>query len=96
MAYAVEAVSWTGDALVKAVRWHDFEYVNGDLQKGPSVTCAITEVAAAAERGEDLYLCYRGAVGRKIALTSFPDGRKTLVDLPCGDQAQALNDLPCF
>ena len=94
MAYAVEAVSWTGDALVESVRWHAFEYVDGGLRKGPSVICTIAKVAKAAESGEDLYLCYRGAVGRKIAVSTLPDGRKTLVDLPSGDQEQALNDLP--
>ncbi len=96
MAYAIEAINWTGDALVEAVRWHAFKYVRGDLKKGPSVVRTIDEVAAEAEQGEDLYLCYRGTVGRKIALVELPGGRKTLKDLPDGDQAQVLNDLPAI
>lgn len=85
MAYAIEAINWTGDALVEAVRWHAFEYVYGDLKKGPSVVCTINEVAAKADQGDDLYLCYRGTVGRKIAVVELPIGRKTLKDLPDGD-----------
>ncbi|QHJ00948.1 hypothetical protein GT347_24935 [Xylophilus rhododendri] len=96
MAYAVEAVQWAPDRTVKSVRWHSFEYVDGELEKGDSVVSSIAAVAVAASRGHDLYLCYHGAVGRKIEVVDLPDGRKTLVDLPVGDQAQALADLPQF
>lgn len=96
MAYAVEAVQWSGDETVRAVRWHSFEYVEGELEKGPSVVSGIEAVAAAAELGHDLYLCYHGAVGRKIDVARLPDGRKTLVDMPVGDTAQALANLPHF
>lgn len=96
MAYAVEAVQWAGDDTVKAVRWHSFEYVDGELEKGPSVVSSIDAVAVAAARGHDLYLCYLGAVGRRIDVVELPGGRKTLVDLPVGDAAQALADLPHF
>lgn len=94
MAYAVEAVHWTKDRTVASVRWHAFEYVDGELEKGPSVVIDIAQVAEIAQQGHDLYLCYHGAVGRKIDVVALPDGRKTLVDLPIGDQAQALSDLP--
>jgi hypothetical protein len=94
MAYAVEAVRWTADGKVESVRWHPFEYVRGELEKGRSVVVDIAGVAKVADRGHDLYLCYHGAVGRKIDIVALPDGRKTLVDLPSGDQAQALSDLP--
>ena len=94
MAYAVEAVRWTADRKVESVRWHSFEYVRGELEKGRSVVVDIAGVAKAAETGHDLYLCYHGAVGRKIDVLALPDGRKTLVDLPIGDQAQSLSDLP--
>ena len=94
MAYAVEAVQWAPDKTVRSVRWHSFEYVDGELAKGESVVSSIAAVAVAAERGHDLYLCYHGAVGRKIAVLDLPDGRKTLVDLPVGDLAQALENLP--
>jgi hypothetical protein len=94
MAYAVEAVQWTADRTVDAVRWHEFEYVGGALQKGPSVVVTIRGVVKAAASGHDLYLCYRGAVGRKIDVVALPDGRMTLVDLLIGDRAQSLADLP--
>jgi len=96
MAYAVEAVHWTNDERVDSVRWHPFEYVEGELEKGDSTVVGIASVAVAAARGHDLYLCYNGAVGRRIGVVHLPDGHKTLVDLPVGDQAQALSQLPRF
>ncbi len=94
MAYAVEAVRWTQDKTVVSVRWHQFDYVDGELKKGESVVAGIAAVVVAASRGHDLYLCYNGQVGRKIEVVALPDGRQTLVDMPVGDQAQALADLP--
>jgi len=96
MAYAVEAVHWTEDQRVDSVRWHPFEYVEGELAKGESVVVGIAAVAVAAARGHDLYLCYNGAVGRRIGVVDLPGGSKTLIDLPVGDQAQALAQLPRF
>ncbi|MCZ2498857.1 hypothetical protein GN316_19000 [Xylophilus sp. Kf1] len=94
MSYAVEAVRWTDDRLVHLVLWHYFEYVEDGLKAGPSVVRKMRDVAKEAERGHDLYLCYKGAVGRRIAVHVLKDGRQTLVDLPSGDPAQALADLP--
>ena len=96
LAYAVEAVHWSGDQTVESVRWHSFEYVEGKLRKGHSVVSGIGAVAVAAEQGHDLYLCYHGTVGRRIDLMHLPDGGMTLADRDVGDAAQTLRDLPVF
>jgi hypothetical protein len=96
LAYAVEAVHWADDQTVESVRWHSFEYVDGKLRKGHSVVSGIGAVAIAAGQGHDLYLCYHGAVGRRIDLVHLADGGKTLADREEGDAAQSLRDLPVF
>ena len=96
LAYAVEAVHWADERKVASVRWHSFQYVDGQLVKGQSVVSDMGEVAVVASKGHDLYLCYHGAVGRRIDLVRLADGSRTLVDCEVGDPAQTLRTLPQF